>query len=192
MSSSESVGQHRARRAACSCQIGQRPCARGVAMQECKCLPDLGIARAGQPASALRRQLIHVPAERFHEQSLGELGKNRQPTGAAAIPARSRNGVSRSRSMRQPGLLRTFDLEYRWQAAQEQAFGVTLATQVAADDPGHGSFAAPFLGGQLALRELRQQARPGKQLGSSSVPHLVSVTVRKDDDVARPRELTSS
>ena len=44
-------------------------------------MPYFGVARTSQPTRALSRQLVHVSAERFHKESLGELGKNCQPTG---------------------------------------------------------------------------------------------------------------
>src|SRR6186713_454285 len=154
-------------------------------MQECERLSDLRIARSGEPTCAFRRELLHVAAKRFHEQSLGKLGKNRQSASTLRFDL-SHAVAYRAFDRCASGTAAHVDLEYRRQAAQERALRMTLAAQVAADDPRDSSSATPLLGGQLTLRELRQQASPRKQPGGSSVPQLVSITLREDDDIPSP------
>jgi hypothetical protein len=77
------------------------------------------------------------------------------------------------------------DLESGRQAVQEQSCSTAFATEVAANDAGHRSAASPPLVSQFALRKARRETRRGKQLGALPVPHLVGITVREDDDIAR-------
>jgi hypothetical protein len=76
-------------------------------------------------------------------------------------------------------------LEHRRQPAKKQALCVTLATEIAAADPCHGSIATPLLGRYFSFHELRQQPAPRKQLRGRPLPQPVSVAVREDNDVSR-------
>jgi hypothetical protein len=146
------------------------------------------IARAGQPASAFRRKLVHVSAQSLDEERLGEFRQNRHAARtshfefAHRVTYRALNPRSRWRSTH-------VEFEGGRQAVQEQITSMSFASEIAANDAGLGSAAAPLLVSQFASREARREARRGKQSSAFPVRHLVGVAVRKNHDIpGRQRE----
>ncbi|MCY1392618.1 hypothetical protein D9M71_74960 [compost metagenome] len=143
--------------------------------------PDDTITDTGQPAGAPLAQLMHVQAQHFDEQDLGQFGQHARP----ARPGRTGlvQGIAHGRLQPEAGTgIADIDLDHRRQPVQQQAGQARITRQIATHQAGSRA-AATIIQLPWPARQHFIQTSTGRRRQTGCAGHAMGVPLGKDDNV---------